>query len=296
MKPLSAMKIVVALPAYNEEKYIGSLVLQARQYAEQVIVVDDGSADRTAKVAELAGAAVLRHAGNRGYGGAIQSIFAEAKRLNPDVLVIFDADYQHSPEEIPHLVKPIADGFDLAIGSRVLQNNAIPAYRRFGQRVLSSMTNVLSAQKVSDTESGFRAYSKKAIAALELKETGMAISSEIVSTAARLGLKVTEIPISVQYTGDSSTMNPVRHGLGVANRILTMISERKPLLVFGTIGIICLVCGSILGVLVINISQTQQALAMGTALMAMLFITVGVLLISTGIILNVLIRRLSGSK
>ena len=286
-------KIIVGMPAYNEEKYIGSIALRARQYADEVIVVDDGSADHTAQVAQLAGATVIRHASNEGYGATIQDILAEAKKRNADILVILDADSQHNPDEIPHLVQAVAEGSDLVIGSREMQNNIIPLYRRIGQRILSNLTFIASRRRLSDTESGFRAYSKKAVAGLKLKEQGMAVSSEIVSAAISKGFKVTEIPISVTYTEDSSTMNPVRHGLGVLNRIIVMISERRPLLVFGAIGTICIITGIIIGVLVVQLLQELQVLQVGSALISMLLITVGALSIFTGIILSVLARRIS---
>ena len=190
-------KIIVAMPAYNEEKYIGSIVLQAQQYADEVVVVDDGSTDRTSKVAKLAGATVIEHGENKGYGAAIQSILAQAKKRNPDILVLIDADSQHDPEEIISLTKGISEGFDLVIGSREISRNVIPFYRRIGQKVLLYFTRILSRKKLSDTESGFRAFSRKAIAVLEPKEKGMAISAEIVSEATAKGLRVTEVPIDL---------------------------------------------------------------------------------------------------
>lgn len=293
MNEPSRPRIVAAMPAYNEGKYIGSVVLQARQYADEVIVVDDGSTDRTAKVAALAGATVVRHTENRGYGSAIQSILAEAKKRNADILVILDADSQHDAEEIPSLVKAVSEGSDVVIGSREGQRNAIATYRRVGQRVLSRLTYIASRKKLSDTESGFRAYSKKAITRLELKEKGMAVSSEIVSEASAKGLKITEVPISVVYTKDGSTLNPVRHGFGVLNRILAMISERRPLLFFGAGGGIAIILGIIAGVAVVQTVYARQVLQTGTALISILLITVGLLSIFTGIILDVLVKRIN---
>jgi len=286
------LKIIAGMPAYNEGKYLGSLVLQVKQHVDEVVVVDDGSTDHTTRVAELAGATVVRHAVNKGYGSTIQSIIAEAKKRSADILVILDADSQHNPEEIPSLIKAIAEGADVVIGSRELQKNKIAAYRRVGQKVLSRLTSIASGKKLSDTESGFRAYSRKAILSLELKEKGMAVSSEIVSEAIGKGLKVAEVPISVIYTEDGSTMNPVRHGLGVFNRILVMISERRPLLIFGACGGICIAFGIFTGVLVVQTLYDQQVLQVGSALIAMLLVTVGILSISTGLILSVLVRRI----
>ena len=289
-------KIIIALPAYNEEKYIGTLVLLARQYAGEVIVVDDGSVDRTAKVAALAGATVIKHGTNRGYGAAIQNILVEAKKRKPDSLVLIDADSQHNPDEIPTLIKAVSEGFDLVIGSRKLQvSSDIPLFRRFGQKVILYFTNILSGRRLSDTESGFRAFSSKAVAVLELKEEGMAVSAETVSAATAKGLSVTEVPVSVTYTKDGSTMNPVKHGLGVLNRVMVMISERRPLLFFGLGGAISVVIGIIYGISVARTVFAAQVLQTGTALISMLFITVGVLGIFTGLILNVLVKRMNNS-
>ena len=296
MKKNSDLKIIAGMPAYNEGKYIGSLVLQARQFADEVIVVDDGSVDLTAETAKLAGATVVRHSENSGYGAAIQSIFAEFQKRDGELLVIFDADAQHNPEEISSLIKPIFEGFDIVIGSRIEQKKAIPLYRRIGQRFLSRLTRVASKKTVYDTESGFRAYSRKAIDMLELKEKGMAISAEIVTAAADKGLSITEVPISITYAEDSSTLHPVKHGLSVMNRILVMISERRPLLVFGTIGVICLVFGIAAGFMVVfSWYSYRDELATGTALISMLLVTIGILCIFTGLILSVLVKRLDNS-
>lgn len=280
------------MPAFNEGKYVGSLVLQVKQYADEVIVVDDGSVDHTAMIAELAGANVVRHGQNKGYGSAIRSILAEAKNRNADVLVILDADSQHNPDEIPQLVKAVVEGSDVVIGSREMQKNTIAPYRRLGQRILSKLTNVASRQKLSDTESGFRAYSRKAIASLDLKERGMAISSEIVSEAAGKGLKVSEVPISVTYTEDGSTLNPVVHGVGVLNRITVMISERRPLLFFGLFGAAFLLAGFGAAAWVLMMYNNSKILPTGTALASGVFIIIGLLSVFTGIILNVVLNRM----
>ena len=294
MNGVASRKIIIGMPAYNEEKYIGSMVALVKQYADEVIVVDDGSTDRTVMVAEFAGATVIQHGKNKGYGAAIQDIISEAKKKNADVLVIIDADAQHNPEEIPVLIKAVSEGNDLVIGSRKMQTQSdIPAYRRAGQRVLLFFTNILSGEKLTDTESGFRAYSRKALAELVLKENGMAISAETVSVATTKGLIITEVPISVTYTGDGSTINPVKHGMGVLNRIMVMISERKPFLFFGVLGAILVLLGISFGIVVIQTLYAHEVLQVGSALISMMFITVGMLSIFTGIILDVLVKRLN---
>ncbi len=287
--------IIVGMPAYNEEKYVGSVVLQARQFANEVVVVDDGSSDRTAQVARLAGATVVQHKKNNGYGATVQTVLAEAKKRDPEVLVLLDADGQHNPEEITSLINAILAGSDVAIGSRKKKGEDIPAYRKFGQNVISFFTRVLSRSTLSDTESGFRAFSSKAIRVLEPKERGMAISAETISEATAKGLKITEVPISAIYTGDGSTLNPLKHGVSVLNRVIVMISERRPLLFFGTAGGISIILGIAAGVMVLRAFFTINELAVGTAMVAILLITVGVLFIFAGVILNVLVKRLRDS-
>jgi glycosyltransferase involved in cell wall biosynthesis len=283
--------VLAGIPAYNEARYVGSIVLQTRQYVDEVIVVDDGSTDNTARVAELAGATVVRHAANRGKGAAIQSILAEAKKRNPDVLVLLDADAQHDPNEIPTLIKPISDGFDLIIGSREAQKDKTPRYRRIGQKVLLRSTRLASKTDITDSESGFRALSPKAISELDLKESGFATESEMITRAAEKNLKITEVPISNIYTGDGSTLNPIKHGIDVLSRIMVMISERRPLFFFGLAGGILLVTGLITGFRVLHIVTATGQVAIGTAVLTTLFLVAGILSIFTGIILNALNRR-----
>ncbi|MBA7477109.1 Undecaprenyl-phosphate 4-deoxy-4-formamido-L-arabinose transferase [subsurface metagenome] len=284
-------KIIVAIPAYNEEKYVGTIVLKTRQYASEVIVLDDGSTDQTAHVARLAGALVIKHQQNKGKGASIQMLLAEARKRNPDVLVLLDADSQHNPDEIPVLIKPISEGFDLVIGSRERQRENIPTYRRIGQRVLSYFSGILSGERQLDSECGFRALSRKAIAELKLEQTGFAIETEMIAAATDSGLRITQVPISAIYTKDGSTLNPVAHGVGNLTWIFTMISERKPLLFFGVTGIALVVFGAITAARVLHISSMGGVIPVGTALMSVLFLTIGIFTIFTGLILNILARR-----
>jgi len=285
------IRVLAGIAAYNEANYVGSIVLQARQYVDEVIVVDDGSTDNTAKIAEFAGATVIRHDENRGKGTAIQRILAEAKKRSPDVLVLLDADAQHDPNEIPILIKPISEGFDLVIGSREAQKDKTPRYRRIGQKVIFRSSRLASQANISDSESGFRALSPKAINNLKLKAAGFAIESEMITLAADKNLKLTEVPISNIYTKDGSTLHPIKHGIDVLSRIIVMISQRRPLFFFGLAGGILLVVGLIIGIRVINIAATTGELAIGSVVLTALFIIAGILTIFTGIILNALSRR-----
>lgn len=289
MPKSSKPKIIAGMPAFNEEKYIGSLVLKARQYVDEVIVVDDGSTDSTVEIARLAGARVIQHQDNKGYGAAIQSIFAEAKKSQADILVVLDADGQHRPQEIPALIKPILDGdYDCVIGSRHQQAKKIPFYRRIGQRIILHSVKTISENELTDTECGFRAFSRKAVNTLELHENGMAVSAETVAEVTRKNLKITQVPIDVTYNKDSSTLNPVAHGLGVLTRVLAMISEQRPLYFFGLGGLILMAIGLGFGIRVVAMFTDTRILPTGNTLIAAALIVVGLFSIFTGLVLSAL--------
>jgi glycosyltransferase involved in cell wall biosynthesis len=284
-------RVIVALPAYNEDRFIGSLVLKARKYAAKIIVADDGSTDNTAEIARLAGASVITHPANQGKGAAIQSIISEVKKDLPEVLILLDADGQHNPDEIPRFIEAVLSGSDLVIGSRKLARKSIPSYRRVGQKVLLFSNRFLTSKKITDSESGFRAFSRKAIAEMELNQQGFAVESEMIAVAEEKKLKITEVPISVQYQGNSSTLNPVRHGVGVLTQILNMISERKPLFFFGTLGGILSLGGLLAGIRAVQIFSEHNVLPIGTVMLSVLFFIIGVLCLFTGVILHALTRR-----
>ena len=205
-------KILIAIPAHNHERTIGSIVLKARQYADEVIVIDDGSRDGTSRIALLAGAIVLRHEKKKGKGASIQSILAEAKRRNPDSLVLLDAGFQHNLDEIPNLVKPILEGYDLVIGSRELEKHKTPWYCHIGRKVLTHSARILLGQRLSDLQSGFMAFSSKAVAELRLRQNSFAVETEMIIAAVTKGLKVKEVPVS--YTESDSTSNNIKSRRG----------------------------------------------------------------------------------
>ena len=283
------MKITVGMPTYNEEKYIAKIVLGAAKYADEIIVVDDGSKDMSAEIAEKLGAIVVRHGRNMGYGAVIQTILHEAKKRDGDILVLMDSDGQHDPDEIPLLVKPIQDGYDFVIGSRKLKTSKkgkIPFYRPWGQFVLKICSYMLSKKRYSDPESGFRALSKRTMERLCLNERGFAAASEMIYLVEKHGLKTMEVPISEIYTEDGSTLNPLRHGFGNLGRLISLISEKRPLFFFSIAGAVFTIIGLMLGANVLYIANTGGGVAVGSALVSVLFIVIGVFSVFTGLILN----------
>jgi glycosyltransferase involved in cell wall biosynthesis len=281
--------ILAAIPAYNEETAIGSVVLRAKKYADTVLVIDDGSADATSAIAALAGAEVIRHDRNQGKGMALKNAFLRAKEMDADILVCLDGDGQHNPDEIPLLLAPIRrNEADMVIGSRFLDvKSEIPAYRRMGQEILNFLTNRVSHSDVTDSQSGFRAFSKRAIQSLTLDEGGIGIESFMQRSAHDQQLRVAEVPISCRYDVEhASKMGSMRHGFSVVNTLLKIVEERRPLLVFGSVGLGIIIVGLALEVWVVEIYSRTQELAIGTTLIGIVMLIVGILSIFTGITLH----------
>ena len=208
--------VVAIIPAYNEETALADVICKTLEHVDEVIVVDDGSSDKTSEVAIGAGARVIKHSVNLGKGEALKSGF---KAIGDDSIIItIDGDGQHNPSEIPDLVRPIIeDGADLVNGSRYMNGpeENTPAYRRVGQKVLDIATNISAGTKVTDSQSGFRAFSSKSKNVFRFKDTGFGIESEMLVDASEAGLKIVEVPITVRYDLDGSTKDPITHGVGV---------------------------------------------------------------------------------
>jgi glycosyltransferase involved in cell wall biosynthesis len=289
-------RTIAAIPCYNESKTIGSIVLKAKQYVDEVVVVDDGSVDDTASVAEIAGATVLRHGGNKGYGAAIQSCFKYARDRDFDVLTILDGDGQHDADEIQTVMKPVVkDNVDICIGSRFLHGNGrkVPLYRRFGIRLLTRFMNVGSKEdhhRVSDGQSGFRAYSRNAIKNIRPRDNDMGVSAEILMQGRKQNLLYKEVPISVDYDLDGSTQRPVGHGLGVILSILKYMEVEHALLFFGIPAILLFSSGIVLGWTVYSSYLQTHVLAIGNALITVALLVLGVLSGMTGLILHAVIN------
>ena len=283
--------ITALLPAYNEETSIGSVVLRARLYADRVIVIDDGSSDRTAEVALLAGAEVLRHSENCGKGAALKTGF---ESLNGDaVIVTIDTDGQHDPADIPRLVDPILRGeADMVNGSRYLNGNKkdTPLYRRVGQMVLDAATNMGSDLKVTDSQSGFRAFSGWAKGVFRFGQSGLAIESEMLADAAAAGLRIKEVEIGVRYDVGVSSENPVAHGVRILLKVLHDMELRRPLYYFTAPGLLMAGAGILMGLEFLRIFAHGGSLQYGPTLLMVLLTLVGSFMALTGVILHSISR------
>ena len=240
------MSIIVGIPAFNEEKNIAALIIQLKKIADKIIVCNDGSTDLTSKIAEGLGATVINHEKNLGYGAAIRSIFLKSKDLDGDILVTFDADGQHKIEDINKVISPIInEESDLVIGSRFLDKSEkeVPQYRKVGIKIITKVTNATIKKQLTDSQSGFRAYSKKVLNELNPSELGMGISTEILIKASAKNFRISEVPIKITYNGDTSTHNPISHGSSVLLSTIKYTSIEHPLKFYGIPSIIFFAIG-----------------------------------------------------
>jgi len=293
--------IIAAMPAHNEEQLIAKTIVKAQKYVDKVVVVDDGSSDSTIEIAEALGAIVVRHPVNKGYGGALQTIFKTAREMDVDELVIIDADGQHNPDEIPKLLSPLRKGFDLVIGSRFLEKsengNKIPAYRKVGMAVLDNATNIAGDIKVSDSQSGYRAYGKRAIQNIKLSGNGMSAGSEILFQAKDHNLKLAEVPIVVRYDlENTSSQNPVTHGLSVLSNIISFVSYKRPIIFFGIPGAIMALIGLASGIYILSEYVRTAAFHYILFMVSIAFLGFGMVLITSGLILNSLVRLMNSKE
>ena len=250
--------VVIGIPAYNEADTVGEVVRTAREQATAVVVVDDGSEDRTAAVARDAGAAVVSHTRNRGYGAALATLFTTAYEYGADHLVVVDADGQHDPADALDLVvTQRASGGDIVVGSRFVAGapTQMPLYRRAGLAVINGLVGTAlrlgySAEPVADTQCGFRAYNAETIEMLarraELSD-GMDASLDILFHAAAEDCTFAETPVDVRYdVAERNTHNPVVHGSVLLRNVIGRVLSDRPLRTLGVPGSLCLLVGGLL--------------------------------------------------
>lgn len=279
--------VVAVIPAYNEERFIASVVLRTLRYARHVIVVDDGSSDHTADLAEEAGAHVIRQPQNGGKAKAMNAGFQAALAYNPASVVCLDGDAQHEPADLLEVVRPVLeDGVDVVIGSRFLDiENTAPGWRQVGQNALTAVTNMTSGVHLTDSQSGFRAFSPAALKKLRFDTGGLAMESEMQFLLAQSDLRVTEVPISVKYQ-DGNKRNPVVHGLQVIDAIISLVARRRPLLFFSLPGVLLMLVGFLAGVSVWGHMQNAGLLLEGRAILSALLLIGGLFMSLTGLMLH----------
>ena len=291
---------IVCIPAYNEEAKINDVVKKALLYVDKVVVCDDGSSDNTATVAKKAGAIVVSHKTNQGYGAAISTLFDYCRKNNVEIMVTLDGDGQHNPDQIPDLISVIIKhNVDVVIGSRSLKDDKnLPSYRKTGIKIITSTINSATNLKVTDSQSGFRAYSKTAIDLIRPTESGMSASTEILLKISNNGLSMAEVPITVSYTGDTSTEHPVTHGSHVIGTTLKYVSIKHPMYFYGIPGILLFISGLIMGVAFLDgyLDPVAPKVLYGLILGSIISILLGSMMIITSILLFSMANLIRGTR
>tara|TARA_B100002003_G_scaffold207895_1_gene202329 strand:- start:33 stop:920 length:888 start_codon:yes stop_codon:yes gene_type:complete len=284
------LKVTIGIPAFNEEKNIAKMIVKLKKIYDEIIVCNDGSTDLTGEIAENLGVIVINHKQNLGYGAGINSILKKSKEIDTDILVTFDADGQHKVEDVKKVIEPIKNGdADLVIGSRFLSKTKekIPEYRKIGINIITKVTNAGLKKKITDSQSGFRAYSKDLISKLDISDMGMGISTEILIKTNSLGFRIAEIPITILYEGKTSTQNPISHGTSVLFSTIKYTSIEHPLKFYGIPSLIFFVIGLSFTFLSIDyymevgrINPNVTIVAAGTTAIAVILLVASVLFYS----------------
>jgi len=292
------MKITIGLPTFNEEKNIGKIINDLKKEYESIIVCDDGSTDSTYEILKNLDVDIIKHEKNMGYGAAINSIFKRSQEIESDILVTFDADGQHRIEDIESVIKPILEKkSDISIGSRFLNSkNNVPGYRKVGIKIITHVTNSSIKEKITDSQSGFRAYNKNVLNQIKPLDLGMGISTEILIKASSLGLSILEVPIEITYSGNTSTHNPVSHGASVLITTIKYTSIEHPLKFYGIPSIFFLILGAVFTYMSVQFYAEVGRLNTNLTLIAGSTVLIGVILILTAILLFSLVSVVREEK
>lgn len=229
------MKLAIVIPAYNEQSTIGDVIrhilsVNFPDMEKEIIVVDDGSTDKTGEIARSNGAVVIRHLLNRGVGGALGTGVEAALRQGADIIMTCDADGQHSPDDIGKVVEPIRMGrVDVTIGSRLIETGEMPWTRRVANHIANFITLVLFGIRTTDSQSGLRAFSRSAAGRIRITTNAYGVCSEICGEIKRHHLRFSDVPIKAIYTEYSlSKGQGFRVGLKTLFQLLLSKLGRTP--------------------------------------------------------------------
>jgi len=288
---------VVCIPAYNEGEHIYQIVKNSLNYVDIVIVCDDGSTDDTLIKAQKAGAKIIQNKKNLGKGASLKKLFEEVRNLNADVIVTIDGDGQFLPTEIPKLMSSVIENeSDIVIGYRFDDLVEMPTYRKIGNKMLDKLVELAAELPFRDTQSGFRAYSKKAISKIQFQSDGFGADSEILVNASQNDLKISEEKVTVIYNtgGSTSTKNPVFHSSEVAFSIIELIALKRPLSLLGIPGIILMIVGIIFGITVVSMFNDTRYFSIPSTLISLGAFLGGLLLILMAVVLFSISRSVVG--
>ena len=255
-------KTLAIIPCFNESRTIQEVISKTKPHVDIVLVIDDGSSDQTATIAQKNGAIVIKHDHNMGKGAAIHTGFCYASTHDFDLVVTIDGDGQHNPDEIPHLFDPIIKGSsDISLGFRSGRRTEMPGWRKLGKRILDYATSFANGGVVTDSQCGFRAFNSKAIDAIlpQLKGNGFSVESEQLIYAHDAKLTFNNVHISCKYQDlyQTSKEKPAIHGFYVLISVFFLLLKKRPLVFLGILGFLLASFG---GVLVLYAVKENTAL------------------------------------
>ena len=292
------MKIVVTIPAYNEESTISGLisrihkVMEANKYDYKVLVVDDGSKDNTAPAAKNAKALVYSHPKNYGLAETFITEVEKSLKLGADVIVHIDADTQYKPEEIPLLIKEIENGYDLVLGSRFKGTiESMPFTKKFGNIAFSKVISNVTGTDISDAQTGFRAFTKEVAEKIKIT-SGHTYTQEQIIRAVREKFRIKEVPVYFAKRGDKSRLisNPFGYAARAWIDIIRIYRDYKPLKFFGVVGSLIFFAGFILGLYLIYVQLFGEGINrhLGLMMLDILILIIGLQIIIFGFIADML--------
>ena len=279
------MKVVITIPAFNEERTIGGVitginkVMKDNMFDYKILVVDDGSSDRTREIAEKEGVIVISHPCNYGLAETFRTEMKKSLELRADIIVHIDADGQYLASEIPKLIKPIKEKkADLVLGSRIKGKiESMPLIKKWGNKAFSKIISKICDKSISDGQTGFRAFTKE-VAMIEIKSDHTYTQEQVIK-AVRNKFKIVEVPVYFAKRQDKSRLisNPVEYATKAWINILRIYRDYEPLKFFGVIGSFFISLGMILGVWILfTLINTGGVGGIPRVILSALFIISGI--------------------
>lgn len=283
------MNTIITIPAYNEEKTIGKVidnikkVMHSKSY--KILVVDDGSTDNTAQISKKHGAKVVSHQRNQGLAQTFRTEMKECLKLKPKIIVHTDADGQYLAEEIPKLILKVEEGYDLVLGSRFKGKiESMSLLKKIGNKLFSKTISWLTKLKISDAQTGFRAFKKEVAENIDIISTYTYTQEQIIK-AVKQNFKIIEIPAYfAKRDGQSKLMkNPFHYAVRAWINLFRVFRDYEPLKFFITLGIIPFIAGFIIGLFMLYNFITYGSIKhIPLTLLSILLITTGVQIILFG--------------
>jgi glycosyltransferase involved in cell wall biosynthesis len=290
------MKVFITIPAYNEEKTIPLVIEDIKEvmlktdYNYKIVVVNDGSKDETAKVANNLGTTVISHKRNKGLAETFKTEIKECLKQNADIIVHTDADGQYPAEYIPELIKKVEEGNDLVLGSRFLKKKYSGSLMKsLGNQAFAKALSSLTKVKITDSTTGFRAFTKDVASEIEYINTFTYTQEQIIK-AAKQKFIIAEVPIHTKKTRDSRLFkNPFQYALKAWINIFRIYRDYNPLHFFGFIGLFLLLGSLILGIYFVFLHFTSGITGhLGLLFLLIILLFTGLQIISFGFLADML--------